>query len=86
MGFVKRRASTKAKIAMRNFEHMKAQFLVDVKAVADLDEIPFDSTLSKTKLVSTITIADAVHVIACLTDYKRVECRPSSHGTGCWAK
>ena len=31
MGFVKRRASTKAKIEIKNFEEVKAQFLLDIK-------------------------------------------------------
>ena len=42
MGFVKRRASTKAKITVQHFWEVKAQFLVDIEAVAEMDEIPFD--------------------------------------------
>ena len=42
MGFVKRRASTKAKVSIENFEEVKAQFLIDIKAVVDFVEIPFD--------------------------------------------
>ena len=42
MGFVKRRASTKAKVLIENFEQVKAQFLLDVRAVAEVEDIPFD--------------------------------------------
>ena len=42
MGFVKRRASTKAKISIENFEEVKAQFLLDIKAVVEMEDIPFD--------------------------------------------
>lgn len=42
MGFVKRRASTKAKVSIENFEEVKAQFLLDIKAVVEFEEIPFD--------------------------------------------
>lgn len=42
MGFVKRRASTKAKVSIENFEEVKAQFLLDIKAVVKFEEIPFD--------------------------------------------
>ena len=31
MGFVKRRASTKAKVSVTDFEEIKAQFLLDIK-------------------------------------------------------
>ena len=36
MGFVKRRASTKAKVLIENFEQVKAQFLLDIKAVIEM--------------------------------------------------
>ena len=42
MGFVKRRASTKAKVSIENFEEVKAQFLIDIKAVVGFEEIPLD--------------------------------------------
>ena len=40
MGFVKRRASTKAKVSLPDFDRYKAQFLFDVKAVIEMEEIP----------------------------------------------
>ena len=46
MGFVKRRASTKAKIAIQNFDEVKAQFLLDIKVVCEMDEIPFDLVIN----------------------------------------
>ena len=42
MGFVKRRASTKAKVSIENFEEVKAQFLLDIKAVVAMEDISFD--------------------------------------------
>ena len=46
MGFVKRRASTKAKISIQNFDEVKAQFLLDIKAGVEMDEIPFDLVIN----------------------------------------
>uniref|UniRef100_A0A1X7SP85 HTH CENPB-type domain-containing protein n=1 Tax=Amphimedon queenslandica TaxID=400682 RepID=A0A1X7SP85_AMPQE len=40
MGFVKWRATTKAKVMVENFEEVKAQFLLDVKAVVEFYDIP----------------------------------------------
>ena len=42
MGLVKRRASTKAKVNVETFEEVKSQFLIDIKTVVEMDEIPFD--------------------------------------------
>ena len=42
MGFVKRGASTKAKVSIENFEEIKAQILLDIKAVVEMEDIPFD--------------------------------------------
>ena len=39
---MKRRASTKAKVSIENFEEVKAQFLLDIKAVVEMEDIPFD--------------------------------------------
>ena len=46
MGNVKRRASTKAKVAVQNFDEVKAQFLLDIKVVIEMDEIPFDLVIN----------------------------------------
>ena len=40
MGWVKRRASSKAKVMVENFEEVKENFLLDVKNVVCMDEIP----------------------------------------------
>ena len=42
MGFVERRASTKAKIDIDDFEAVKEKFLFDVKVVVEMEEIPHD--------------------------------------------
>ncbi len=42
MGLVKRRASTKAKVRPDDFEALKLQFLLDIKTVVEMDEIPLD--------------------------------------------
>ena len=42
LGFVKRRGSTAAKITVTNFEELKEQYLLDVKAVVQIEEIPHE--------------------------------------------
>ena len=42
MGFVKQSASTKAKVTVENFKAVKEQFLLDIKAVVEMEDIPFD--------------------------------------------
>ena len=42
MGFIKRRASTKSKVTVEDFEAIKAQFLTDVKVIAEMNEIPHE--------------------------------------------
>ena len=46
MGFMKRRASTKAKVTVKDFEKKKEQFLLDIKAVVTLEDIPFDLVIN----------------------------------------
>ena len=41
MGYVKRRASTKAKVSIENFE-VKAQLLLDIRAVLEMEDLPFN--------------------------------------------
>ena len=36
--FVKRKATTKSKVAVQNFEELKQQYLLDIKAVVELEE------------------------------------------------
>ena len=40
MGFVKRRGTTKAKVTVENFDLLKEQFLLDIKNVVHMDEVP----------------------------------------------
>ena len=40
MGYVKRRGSTSEKITVSNFEELKEQFLINVKAAIEIEEIP----------------------------------------------
>ena len=40
MGYVKHRASTKAKVAVQTFDELKTQFLLDIKIVVEMNEIP----------------------------------------------
>ena len=40
MGYVKRRANTKAKVNPSDFEAYKSQFLLDIKTVVEMEEIP----------------------------------------------
>jgi len=40
MGFVKRKANTKAKVSVEDFERLKAQFLLDIETFTSLEEIP----------------------------------------------
>lgn len=42
MGYVKRRGSTAAKVSVKNFEQLKEQFLIDIKVVVEVEEIPAD--------------------------------------------
>jgi len=40
MGFTKRRACSKSKVSPENFSEIKEQFLIDVEAVIDFEEVP----------------------------------------------
>ena len=40
MGFVKRRGNTKAKVIVEDFEAHKKQFLFDIMATVEMQEIP----------------------------------------------
>jgi len=40
MGFVKRRANTKAKISMEHFDELKKLYLLEINNVVEMDEIP----------------------------------------------
>ena len=41
MGFVKQRSTTTAKVNIPNFNEVRWQFLVNIKTVAEMEEIPF---------------------------------------------
>ena len=40
MGYVKRKACSKAKVTVPNFDEVKANFLCDIKATVEIEEIP----------------------------------------------
>ena len=40
MGYVKRKATTKAKVNVTEFESIKSQFVFDIQAIVELEEIP----------------------------------------------
>lgn len=40
IGFVKRKGTTKAKVTVENFEVLKEQFLLDIKCIVEIHEIP----------------------------------------------
>lgn len=46
MGFVKRRASTSAKVSVENFEVLKAQYLFDIKVIIEMEEIPYELVIN----------------------------------------
>ena len=65
MGLVKRRASTKAKVDVKNFDELKGNFLGDIKNVMLMDEIPqeliinFDQTGINYIPISSWTMEEA---------------------------
>ena len=40
IGFVKRKVTTKAKLTVENFKALKEQFLLDIKCIVEMNEIP----------------------------------------------
>ena len=46
MGLVKRRASTKSKVSIENFEEVKEQYLLDIKVCVEMDEVPDDLVIN----------------------------------------
>ena len=54
IGYVKRRGSTAAEVAVSNYEELKQQFLLNIKVVVELEEIPSELVIIGTKQVSTM--------------------------------
>ena len=46
MGYVKRRANTTVKVSVLEFERYKAQFIFDINAIVEMEEIPPDLILN----------------------------------------
>ena len=46
MGFVKRKATTKAKVIMENFAELKSDYLLEIKNVIAMDEIPAELVIN----------------------------------------
>ena len=42
MNFVKRKATTKSKVTVEHFDKLKEQYLLDIKVIVELEEIPED--------------------------------------------
>ena len=40
MGYIKRKANAKAKIAVTDFNELKSQFLIDIRTLRNLEEVP----------------------------------------------
>ena len=53
MGFVKRKATSKAKVTVENLAELKEEFLLDIRGLVEMKEIPQDLILNWTKLLST---------------------------------
>ena len=47
LGFVKRRGSIVAKLSVTNFDEIKEHYLLDVKAVTQIEEIPQDMIINR---------------------------------------
>ena len=46
IGFVKRKGTTKAKISIEHFEEVKKEYLLDIKLIISMDEIPGDLVIN----------------------------------------
>ena len=46
IGFVKRKGTTKAKMSIEHFEEVKKEYLLDIKVVISMDEIPEDLVIN----------------------------------------
>ena len=46
MGFVKQKSTTKVKVSVEDLEALKEQFLLDIKAIVDLEDIPHELILN----------------------------------------
>ena len=54
MGYVKRRATSKAKVTIKNFDelkYLKEDYLVEIKHVVEMDEIPTDLIINLDQIV-----------------------------------
>ena len=46
MGYVKRKACSTAKVESLSFEELKEQFLLDIKVVVEMEDVPADLTMN----------------------------------------
>ena len=46
IGFVKRKGTTKAKMSIEHFEEVKKEYLLDIKLIISMDEIPEDLVIN----------------------------------------
>ena len=45
MGYIKRKSTTKVKVSVEDLEALREQFLLDIKALVDLEDIPHELIL-----------------------------------------
>ena len=46
MGYVKRKATSKAKVTVENLQALKQQYLLDIKGIVEMEEIPQELILN----------------------------------------
>ncbi len=46
MGYVKRRANTKSKVSVEEFEVLKTQFVFDIDVISQMDKVPTDLVIN----------------------------------------
>ena len=46
MGFVMQKSTTKVKVSVEDLEALREQFLLDIKAIVDLEDIPHEHILN----------------------------------------
>ena len=78
MAFVKRKGSTKSKVTVEHFEEVKQQYLLDIKAVVEMEEIPddliinWDQTEVNYMLISPWTMAEKRVPVVGLNDKRQI--------------
>ena len=59
MGYVKRKATSKPKVSVKNFAEIKADFLLEIKQVIVIDEIPAELVINFDQTgLNTVPVSD----------------------------